>query len=126
MLKLLIVFPVVVAIAVLVGVGSLVLIPLAALLPLLLGVGAAIFAGALALGIIVVIFRLLAAIVFGVGGVLVAGAGFIVMSIFGVMALVLGVLFAHLLLPIFLIGGLIWLIARGSRHARQPAQITAG
>jgi hypothetical protein len=121
MLKALFVLPLLVFGSMLLGFGAILLLPLIAVLPVLFAVGAVIFAFTLVAGIFAVILRVFAAIFIGLGGLLIAGIGFGALFVGGVFALVLGVAFAHLLLPILLVVGLIWLIRRSARTA--PPQL---
>lgn len=117
MLKFLILFPLLVL-----GIafGGALLLPLLLLAPVLL---IAVFAIALPL----LILRLLAGLVFGLGGLffgLLGGALALGAALF---LIVFGVLAAHLLLPILLIVGLVWLIRRAAKpapvlHFEHPAR----
>ena len=118
MFKLLLLFPLM-----LVG-GALVLagVPLLlALLPLALAIGAGVFAIVLVFAVLGLFFRLFAGLLIGVGGLLVVGlgAGFFLAG--GLALFALGYAVMHLLLPVLLILGLIWLIKRASHAAAPPA-----
>jgi hypothetical protein len=120
MFKLLIVMPMLFAGFIALSVGGLVLLPLLALLPGLLALFAGMFAVALALAMVVFFVRLAAAIFIGVGGLVVGVFGFAFLFAGGAIVLALGVALVHLLLPLLLIFGLIWLIRRSARTAPPP------
>ncbi|MDR3388008.1 MAG: hypothetical protein P4L92_13250 [Rudaea sp.] len=126
MFKLLIVLPMLLAGFIALCVGGLVLLPLLALVPGLIAVFAGVFAVALVLAVVAMLLRLLAAVVVGVGGLAIGlvGIGFLLAG--GAIVLALGVALAHLLLPLLLIFGLIWLIRRSSRAPAPPLQISHG
>ena len=119
MLKLLILFPLLLAGG---AIALGVVVPLFALLPLLLAVGA----GVVAIGIVFAVFGLLLRVFLGLlvgAGALVAGVlgfGFLVAG--GAAVLAIGVAMTHLLFPLLLIAGLIWLIRR---HARPTPALPA-
>lgn len=118
MLKLLLVFPLMFVAGILLLAG----VPLLfALLPILLAVGAGVFAIVLVFAVLGLVFRLFAGLLIGVGGLLVVGLGlgFALAGGFGLLAL--GFAMFHLLLPVLLIVGLIWLIKRASHPAAPPA-----
>jgi hypothetical protein len=116
--KLLLLFPLMLVAGTLVLAG----VPLLfALLPVVLAVGAGIFAIMLVFAVLGLFFRLFAGLLIGVGGLLVVGLG-LGFAVFGGVALfALGFAVAHLLLPILLIVGLVWLIKRASQPAALPA-----
>ena len=119
--KLLLVFPLMLV------AGSLVLagVPLLlALLPVLLAVGAGIFAIVLVFTVLGLFFRLFAGLLIGVGGLFVVGLGLGFVAFGGLAFLALGFAMMHLLLPVLLIVGLIWLIKRAS-HPAPPAALPA-
>jgi predicted lipid-binding transport protein (Tim44 family) len=60
-------------------------------------------------------FRVFAALLIGVGGLLVAGLGLGFALAGGLALFALGFAMLHLLLPVLLIVGLIWLIKRASQ-----------
>jgi hypothetical protein len=126
MFKLLIVLPMLFAGFIALSVGGLVLLPLLALLPGLLALFAGIFALALGLAVVVLIVRFLAAILIGVGGLVVGVVAFVFLLPVVAIVLALGVALTHLLLPLLLIFGLIWLIRRSARTAPPPMQISHG
>jgi len=119
--KLLLLFPLMLVAGTLVLAG----VPLLfALLPVVLAVGAGIFAIMLVFAVLGLFFRLFAGLLIGVGGLLVVGLG-LGFAVFGGVALfALGFAVAHLLLPILLIIGLVWLIKRASQPA-PPAALPA-
>ena len=111
MLKLPILFPFLIFAGVM---ACVLIVPLLAVMPLLLVVG-------LAIAVPLIVLRVLFAVFFGLGHLFVgligaclalAGLGFF---------LVVGVIGAHLLLPLLLLAGLIWLIRRAARPA--PLQL---
>lgn len=112
MLKLLILFPLLLAGG---AIALGVVVPLFALLPLLLAVGA----GVIAIGIVFAVFGLLLRVFLGLligAGALFAGVlgfGFLVAG--GAAVLAIGVAMTHLLFPLLLIAGLIWLVRRHPR-----------
>jgi hypothetical protein len=112
MFKLLIVFPVLVVASIVLGVGAFAFLPLLVVFPVLLGVG-------LAIGAVFLALRIVAFVVIGVGGLLLAGAGVIALVVAGALAVAIAAVFAHLLVPILLIAGIVWLIHRSAK----PAQI---
>jgi hypothetical protein len=118
MLKLMFVLPMLVFGAMLCGLGAVLFVPLLALLPVLLVVGACMAA----VGIFALVLRLCAAVFVGLGGLLIAGLGLFFVVGGGIAALALGFALAHLLLPVLIVVGLIWLIQRSARPA--PARIS--
>lgn len=112
MLKLLIGLPLLlVAFAMTLGIA----LPLLALLPALLALGGVVFAVVIVFGALGLVLRLVAAIVVGAGGLLVVALGLGFVFAGGVVVLALGSILVHLLLPLLIIAGLIWLIRRASR-----------
>jgi len=122
MLKILFVLPMLVFGAMLFGLGAALFVPLLALLPVLLAVGACVAAAGLAIGLFAIVLRLCAAIFVGLGGLLLAGFCLFFVMGGGFVALALGFTAAHLLLPVLIVVGLIWLIQRASRPA--PSRIS--
>jgi hypothetical protein len=120
MLKLLIVLPMLVIGAALLGAGALALLPLLALLPVLLAAGAVVFAFVFAIGLLSFVLRLVFALFVGVGALALGGIGLFAMLAGGAVMLVFGLLFAHLLLPILVIAGIVWLVHRAGRPAANP------
>ncbi|HET7779650.1 MAG TPA: hypothetical protein VFL07_13930 [Rudaea sp.] len=118
MFKLLLVFPLMLVAGTLALAGVPLLL---ALLPIALAVGAGIFAIVLVVAVLGLFFRLFAGLLIGVGGLLVVGAGLGFMVFGGVALFAFGFAVAHLLLPILLIVGLVWLIKRASQPAPPPA-----
>ena len=116
MLKLLIVLPMVFVGMLLLGAGTLVFVPLLALLPVLLAVGALVFV----IGIFGFLLRLMFALFVGAGAVVLGGIGLVAAFAGGAVMLVFGVLFAHLLIPLLVIAGIVWLIHRAGRHSAAP------
>ena len=116
MFKLLLVFPLMLVAGTLALAGVPLLL---ALLPIALAVGAGIFAIVLVFAVLGLLFRLFAGLLIGVGGLLVVGLGLgLGFMVFGGVALfAFGFAVAHLLLPILLIVGLVWLIKRASQPA---------
>ena len=112
MFKLLIVFPVLVIASIVAGFGALVFVPLLVVFPVLLAVG-------LAIGALFLALRIVAFVVIGVGGLVLAGAGVVAMVVGGALAIAVAAVFVHLLLPVLLIAGIVWLIHRSAK----PAQI---
>ena len=105
------------------SIGGLVLLPLLALLPGLIALFAGVFAVAFGLAAVVFFVRIAAAIVVGVGGLVAGVVGFAFLLAGGAIVLALGVALIHLLLPLLLIFGLIWLIRRSARLTA-PLQIS--
>ena len=120
MFKFLIAMPLLFAGFIALSVGGLILLPLLALLP-------GLFAVALALAMVVFFVRIAAAILVGVGGLVVGVFGFAFLLAGGAIVLALGIALIHMLLPLLLIFGLIWLIRRSARTAPPPpTQISHG
>ncbi|HET7065348.1 MAG TPA: hypothetical protein VFI49_13840 [Rudaea sp.] len=118
MLKLLLVFPLMFVAGILLLAG----VPLLfALLPVLLAVGAGVFAIVVVFAVLGLLFRLFAGLLIGVGGLLVVGLGLGFALTGGFALFALGFAVLHLLLPVLLIVGLIWLIKRASQPAPPPA-----
>jgi len=115
MLKLVFVLPMLVFGAMLFGLGAALFVPLLVL-------GACIAAVGLAVGVFAVVLRLCAAVFVGLGGLLIVGLGFGVLFAMGGGLVALGFALAHLLLPLLIIVGLVWLIQRASRPA--PTRIS--
>lgn len=111
MFKFLLLFPL---LAVTCALGAALLLPLLALAPLLLII-------ALAVAIPLLVLRVLIGLVFGLGGLLIGVLG-LVFAVACAGLLMLGVLAAHLFLPLLALVGLIWLIRRASRPA-PPLQL---
>jgi hypothetical protein len=111
MLKLLILFPLLMVGAVFaMGLA----LPLLAIFPLLLAVVLPVI---LALSIVGLLLRLFAGLIVGIGALLFCAVGFGLFFAGGAVALALGLAISHLLLPLLLIAGLVWLIHRASRPA---------
>ena len=112
MLKLLILFPLLL-VGGMFALGA--VVPLLALLPLALAAGAAVLAFVVVFSILGLLLRVLAGLLIG-AGVLVTGAlGFGLLFAGGAVFLAVGAAVAHLLVPVLLIVGLIWLVRRASR-----------
>jgi hypothetical protein len=116
--KLLLVFPLMLVAGTLVVAGVPLLL---AFLPVALAVGAGVFAIVLVFAVLGLLFRVFAGLLIVGGGLLVAslGLGFAVAG--GLALFALGFAMLHLLLPVLLIVGLIWLIKRASHPASPPA-----
>ena len=114
MLKLLFVLPLLLVTSALVFAGML---PFLAFLPIMLAVGAGIFALMLAFAVLGLVLRLFAALFVGAGGLLVGALGFGLLFAGGFAVLALGFAFMHLLFPLLVIAGLIWLIRHASHRA---------
>lgn len=115
MLKLFVGLPILVGAFMACAFGGLLVVPAA------VGFGAAIFSIALAIAILAVIVRLAAALVVGIGGLILGAIGFACIMACGAFVLVFGIALSHLLVPLLLICALVWLIRRASRPA--PAAI---
>jgi len=120
MLKLLIVLPMVLIGMALLGVGALVFVPLLAVLPVVLAVGAVMFAFVFAMGLFAFVLRLVCALVVGVGALAVGGIGLGLVLAGGAVVVGVSLLFAHLLLPILFIVGIVWLIHRAGKPPAGP------
>jgi hypothetical protein len=114
MLKLLVLFPLM-----LVG-GALALglvLPFMALLPIAFALGAVVLALGVVGSIFGLVLRLFAGLVVGAGIVLAATLGFGALFVGGAVVFALGAAMMHLLLPVLVIVGVVWLIRRHSRPA---------
>jgi hypothetical protein len=114
MLKLLVLFPLM-----LVG-GALALglvLPFMALLPIAFALGAVVLALGVVGSIFGLVLRLFAGLVVGAGIVLAAALGFGALFVGGAVVFALGAAMMHLLLPVLVIVGVVWLIRRHSRPA---------
>jgi len=112
MLKLLVLFPLM-----LVG-GALALglvLPFMALLPVAFAFGAAVLALGIVGSIFGLVLRLFAALVAGAAILLAATLGFGALFVGGAVVFALGAAMMHLLLPLLVIFGIVWLIRRHSR-----------
>jgi hypothetical protein len=122
MLKVLFLFPLLICAAVFCLVGGLFLLPALVLLPVLAAIGIGVFAITIVFSLFGLALRLAAGLVMGVGGLLIAILGFVLFAVGGGAILALGFVAAHLLMPILLIAGIIWLIHHFARP-RVPLQI---
>jgi hypothetical protein len=120
MLKLLIVLPMLVVGMALLGTGALLFVPLLAMLPVLLAAGAALFALVFVVGLFAFVLRLICALFVGIGAIAIGGIGLFALLAGGAVMLVFGVLFAHLLMPLLVIAGIVWLIHRAGRPPAHP------
>ena len=120
MLKLLIALPMVLVGMALLGTGALLFVPLLAVLPVVLAVGAVMFAFVFAIGIFAFVLRLVCALFVGVGALAIGGIGLGLFVAGGAVVVGVGLLFAHLLLPILVIAGIIWLIHRAGKPPARP------
>ena len=120
MLKLLIVLPMLVVGMALLGTGALLFVPLLAMLPVLLAAGAALFALVFVVGLFAFVLRLICALFVGIGAIAIGGIGLFALLAGGAVMLVFGVLFAHLLMPLLVIAGIVWLIHRAGRPPVHP------
>ncbi len=111
MLKFLILFPLLVVGC---AIGAALLLPLLALAPLLLVVAL--------IALPLLILRVMLGVIIGIGGLIVGALGIGLAIAGAVLALTLGVLTAHLLLPLLLIGFVVWLIRRAAKPA-PPLQL---
>ena len=116
MLKLLLVLQMLLIGAAVLGVGALAFLPMLALLPVLF----AVFAFVFVFGMLAFVVRLVFALFVGVGAIAIGGIGLAAMLAGGAVLLAFGVLFAHLLLPLLVIAGIVWLIHRASRPPVHP------
>ncbi len=119
MLKLLVLFPLL-----LVG-GMFALgaaLPLLALLPLALAAGAAVLAFVVVFSIFGLLLRVVAGLLIGAGLLVAGGLGFGLLFAGAAVVFALGAAAMHLLVPLLLIAGLIWLVRRASRT---PAALPA-
>lgn len=92
-------------------------LPLLALLPVALAIGAVVLAMTIAVGVFGFVFRLFAGLLVGAGVLLFVVFGFGLWFAAGAAVLALGFALAHLLLPVLVILGVVWLIRRASRPA---------
>ncbi len=120
MLKLLIVLPMLVIGMALLGASALVFLPLLAVLPIVLAIGAVMFAFVFAMGIFAVAFRLVCALIVGAGALAIGGIGLAFVLAGGAAVIGFGLLFAHLLLPLLVIAGIVWLIRRTAKPPATP------
>ena len=104
-------------------IGGALLLPFVALLPLVLAIGAGVFALTLVFAVFGVIFRVIAALMIGVGGLVFGVFGLGMLAVGGVAVFAIGAVFLHLLLPVLLIAGVIWLIHHFSKAQQAPLQI---
>jgi hypothetical protein len=114
MLKLLVLFPLM-----LVG-GALalgLLLPFVALLPVALALGVVVLVIGVAGSIFGLVLRLFAGLVVCAGVLLAATLGFGALFVGGVVIFALGAALVHLLLPLLVVVGIVWLIRRHSRPA---------
>lgn len=118
MLKLLFVFPLL-----LIGgtVAFGLALPLLALLPALLAIGAVVFAFGLVFAIFGLLARLAFGLLIGAGALLFCGLGFGLLFAGGAVVVALAAAMVHLLLPLLVIVGIVWLIRRSARPAPPPA-----
>jgi len=114
MLKLLILFPLM-----LIGgaLGFAIVLPFLALLPLALAAGAGILVLVLVFSLLGLCLRLVAGVLIGAGALFAGALGFGALFVGGAVVLALGFALVHLLFPLLLIAGLIWLIRRASHPA---------
>ena len=112
MLKLLILFPLML-IGGMFALGA--VLPLLALLPLALAVGAVVLAFVIVFSIFGLVLRLFAGLLIGASVLFTGALGFGLLFAGGAIFLAVGAALAHLLVPVLLIVGLIWLIRRASR-----------
>lgn len=117
MIKALFLFPVMVFALVFCLIGGAFLLPALALLPVIAAIGIAGLAFTLVFGIFGVLLRVFAAITIGIGGLVFGAMGLILLLAGGVAILAVGALAIHLLLPILIIAGIVWLI----HHFAKPA-----
>jgi hypothetical protein len=120
MLKLFIVLPMLVIGMALLGAGALVFLPLLAVFPIVLAFGALMFAFVFALGMFAFLFRLICALVIGVGALAVGGIALAFVVAGGAAVVGISLVFAHLLMPLLLIGGIVWLIHRAGKPPAAP------
>lgn len=90
-------------------------LPLLALLPVLLAIGAGALVLVLVCGVFGFVLRLFAGVLIGAGGLLIAALGIAFCFALGGIVLSVGFALAHLLVPLLLVLGLVWLIRRASR-----------
>jgi hypothetical protein len=89
----------------------------ALVVPLVLGFGAAIFSIVLAIAILACMLRLAAALVLGIGGLIVGMLGFFLVAAGFALLFAFGLALSHLLVPLLVICALVWLIRRSARPA---------
>jgi hypothetical protein len=106
--KLFVGLPLVAAAALVFAFGGLLVLPL-------LGLGVGLLGVVVGLGVLVLVVRLLAAIAIGLSGLLFGALMFGAVVAVGATLLALGAAIAHLLVPVLVICGLVWLIRRLSR-----------
>lgn len=110
MLKPLLLLPLVMLLPLACVIGGVVIVPL-------LGVGIALAACVFAFALLAFIVRLTAALAFGIGGLVAGVLGFVLIVICACVALALLGAVAHLLVPLLVIFGVVWLIRLTSRPA---------
>lgn len=116
MLRLFLLLPLLLLAPFLIGLFGFVLLPALVLLPLMFAFGAVAVAFMLAFGILSLTFRLIGVLVFGLGGLAIGLLGGFVLLVAGGAAVVaIGLALAHLLVPLLILFGLIWLIRRASK-----------
>jgi hypothetical protein len=120
MLKLLIVLPMLLLGMALLGAGALVFLPLIAVFPIVLAMGAVMFAFVFAMGIFAFVFRLIGALVVGAGALAVGAIGLAFVLAGGAAVLGITLVFAHLLLPLLVIVGIVRLIQRAGKPSYAP------
>ena len=120
MLKLLIVLPMMLVGMALLGAGALMFLPLLAMLPVVLAIGMAMFAFVFAIGIVGFLFRVVCALLLGAGALAIGGLGLIFVLAGGAAVVGVSLVFAHLLLPILIIAGVVWLLHRASKPSAGP------
>ncbi len=116
-LKLLLILSLLVFAPLMVGIAGMLLVPMLAVLPVLFAVGMVIFAISLTFGVLMLVLRLLGALFIGFGGLLVGMLALLCFLAGGAVLLALGLALSHLLLPLLVLAGLIWLIQRASKPA---------
>jgi hypothetical protein len=112
MLKLLILFPLLM-LGAMMAMGM--ALPLLALFPFVLAAGAVLLPFVLLFSIFWLCVRLFAGLIVGISAVLLGALGFGLFFAGGAVMLALGLAVSHLLLPLLLLLGLVWLIRRASR-----------
>ena len=115
MFKLLIVLPMLLIGMTLLGAGALLFLPLLAVFPTMLAVGAVMFAFVFAMSIFAFVLRLVCALIVGVGALAIGGVGLAFLLAGGAAVVGISLLFAHLLLPLLIVGGIVWLMHRAAR-----------
>lgn len=96
-------------------------VPLLALLPVALVAGAGVLGVVFALALVGIVFRIVAGLLVGIGGLLFVGLGLGALFVGGAVFVAVLAALAHLLLPVLFIVFLIWMIRRLS----QPAPLAA-